>query len=189
MITINFTEEDVEAFDYERYHHPHPRVQRKMEALWFKSQGLPYHQITRLTGISPNTLRAYLRQYLTGGIDALKHLNYTPQESELMAHQTTIEDYFRANPPATIKRVDNECDSKSLKEAVAKIYELTGIQRSESCVREFFKKIGIEYRSKAGVSMFHSQYWQPSVSLALAVACLSCIRVASTHHRKGYDSH
>ena len=134
MIAIDFTEEDVEAFDYERYHHPHPRVQRKMEALWLKSQGLPHNQITRLTGISPNTLRAYLRQYQTGGIDALKHLNYSPQESELMAHQTTIEGYFRANPPATIK------------EAVAKIYELTGIQRSESRVREFFKKIGIEYR-------------------------------------------
>lgn len=134
MIAIDFTEEDVEAFDYERYHHPLPRVQRKMEALWLKSQGLPHHQITRLTGISPNTLRAYLRQYQTGGIDALKHLNYSPQESELMAHQTTIEDYFRANPPATIK------------EAIAKIYELTGIQRSGSRVREFFKKIGIEYR-------------------------------------------
>ena len=51
-----------------------------------------------------------------------------------MAHQTSIEDYFRTNPAATIK------------EAAAKIYELTGIQRSESRVRAFFKNIGIEYR-------------------------------------------
>ena len=63
MIAIDFTEEDIEALDYERYHHPHPRVQRKMEALWLKHQGLPHSQITRLAGISPNTLRAYLRQY------------------------------------------------------------------------------------------------------------------------------
>ena len=53
-----------------------------MEALWLKHQGLPHSQITRLAGISPNTLRAYLRQYQTGGIDALKQLNYCPQESE-----------------------------------------------------------------------------------------------------------
>ena len=52
----------------------------------------------------------------------------------LLAHQTSIEDYFRTNPAATIK------------EAAAKIYELTGIQRSESRVRVFFKNIGIEYR-------------------------------------------
>ena len=51
-----------------------------MEALWLKSQGLPHKQITRLTGISPNTFRAYLRQYQTGGLSALKQLNYHQQE-------------------------------------------------------------------------------------------------------------
>ena len=76
MIAIDFTEEDI------RYHHP---LQRKMEALWLKHQGLPHSQII---AISPNTLRAYLRHYQTGGIDALKQLNYCPQESELLAHQT-----------------------------------------------------------------------------------------------------
>ena len=105
-----------------------------MEALWLKSQESLHHQIAALTGISANTLRAYLRHYQTGGIEALKQLNYRRQESELLAHRTTIEAYFRTNAPATIK------------EAVAKIYELTAIQRSESRVREFFKKIGIEYR-------------------------------------------
>jgi len=29
---------------YERFNHPHPFVQRKMEALWLKSQGLPHQQ-------------------------------------------------------------------------------------------------------------------------------------------------
>lgn len=134
MIVIDFTPEDIEALDYQRYHHPHPKVQRKMEALWLKSQGLPHKQITRLTGISPNTFRAYLRQYQTGGIDTLKQLNFHPHPSQLLAHQTTIEDYFRTNPPATIK------------EAAAKIYELTGIARSESRVRAFLKSIGIQHR-------------------------------------------
>ena len=79
MILIDLTPEEIEALHYERYHHPHPKVQRKMEALWLKSQGLPHKQITRLTGISPNTFRAYLRQYQTGGLSALKQLNYHPQ--------------------------------------------------------------------------------------------------------------
>ena len=48
MIVINFTPEDIEALDYQRYHHPHPKAQRKMEALWLKSQGLSHKQITRL---------------------------------------------------------------------------------------------------------------------------------------------
>ena len=34
MITLKFTGEEKTALNYERYHHPDPRVQRKMEALW-----------------------------------------------------------------------------------------------------------------------------------------------------------
>jgi hypothetical protein len=30
-----------------------------MEALWLKSQKLPHREITKLTGISANTLRSY----------------------------------------------------------------------------------------------------------------------------------
>ena len=33
MIAIDFTEEDIEALDYERYHHPHPKVQKDGGAL------------------------------------------------------------------------------------------------------------------------------------------------------------
>ncbi len=53
MIEINFTEEDIKALNYERYHHPHPHVQRKVEALWLKSQGIKHKDICRLTKISP----------------------------------------------------------------------------------------------------------------------------------------
>ena len=41
MIRIEFTEEAIEKLRYERFHHPHPRVQRKMEALLLKSDGCP----------------------------------------------------------------------------------------------------------------------------------------------------
>lgn len=51
MTKIEFTEGDIKALNYERYHHPHPRVQRKMEALWLKSQGEPHNKIAQLTGI------------------------------------------------------------------------------------------------------------------------------------------
>ena len=40
MFKLTFSDADKQALDEQRYHHPHPRVQRKMEALWLKSQGL-----------------------------------------------------------------------------------------------------------------------------------------------------
>jgi hypothetical protein len=33
MIDIDFTEEEMQALNYERFYHPDPSVQRKMEAL------------------------------------------------------------------------------------------------------------------------------------------------------------
>lgn len=131
MITIEFTETQKQALHYERFHHPHPRVQKKMEALWLKSQGLPHQAITKLTGISPNTLRSYLRDYQLGGIEKLKEVNFYRPQSELVNHRQTLEDHFRSSPPASIN------------EAIAQIESLTGIKRSPTQVREFLKSMGM----------------------------------------------
>ena len=131
MIRIYFNNGEIEALKYERYYHPHPRVQRKMEALLLKSQGLPHKQICQLTGISANTLRHYLRAYIEGGIDKLKEINFYHQQSKLSEYEKTIENYFREHPPSTIK------------EAIAKIEELTGIKRRPTQTRKFLKSIGM----------------------------------------------
>jgi len=134
MIKIEFTDEGMKALNYERYHHPHPRVQRKMEVLWLKSQKTKHKDICRLAGISPNTLRSYLRKYKACGIDGLKEVNFSKPQSELKQHTTTIEAYFYEHPPASVK------------EAMAKIEELTGIKLSENRVREFLRSIGMAPR-------------------------------------------
>lgn len=38
MIEIEFTPEEIDTLEYERYHHPDPKVQKKMEGLYLKSQ-------------------------------------------------------------------------------------------------------------------------------------------------------
>ena len=76
MLQLEFSEADKRALNHARYHHPHPRVQQRMEALWLKSQGLPPQRIATLCAISGNTLRAYLKLYQAGGMEALKQLNF-----------------------------------------------------------------------------------------------------------------
>lgn len=134
MIKLDFTDAEKAALEYERYYHPHPRVQRKMEALWLKSQQVPHRQISQLTGICSTTLTSYLRRYEQGGIEALKEIRWCRPQSELQAHRGTLEAYFRAHPPATAK------------EAMAKIEDLTGIKRSEERVRVFLKGLGMDCR-------------------------------------------
>src|SRR3954463_6807307 len=59
MRQISFTAEDLQAIAHDRYHHPHPHVQRKMEVLWLKSHGLPHQQIADLAGLSRRTVQRY----------------------------------------------------------------------------------------------------------------------------------
>ena len=138
MITLKFTEEEKEALNYERYHHPDPRVQRKMEALWLKSHDESHQKIARLTGVTVNVVTKYVKQYKVGGIEKLKEINMYRPESRMKEHQQTIEDYFREHPPATIK------------EAMSMIEKITGLKRSEKPVRKFLKRIGLK-RRKVGM--------------------------------------
>jgi len=75
MIKIEFTPEEIDALEYERYYHPEPKVQKKMEALYLKSQGIAHQEICRLGRISEPTLVVYLKQYQDGGIEQLKKTN------------------------------------------------------------------------------------------------------------------
>jgi transposase len=131
MLHLTFTAEEIEELHYQRYHHPHPRVQMKMEALLLKAKGLPHHQIATCVGICENTLRTYLKQYQLGGIEALKVLQFHHPTSQLEAHHDTIEAYLREHPATTIPQ------------AAKRIEELTGLKRSPTQVRIFLNKLGL----------------------------------------------
>jgi len=135
---LEFRPEIIEALNYERFHHPVPLVQRRMEVLWLKSHGLPHAQIAELGGIAETTMREYFRLYQEGGIEGLKQVHFYRPESELVQHANSLEEYFRLNPPASIKEAQSEIET------------LTGIRRSETQVREFLKKNSIGVVGKWG---------------------------------------
>lgn len=134
MIKIDFTKQEIDQLNHERYNHPHPRVQLKMEAVYLKSYGLPHQEIARLCKINGKTLRTYLHDYYEGGIEKLKEINFYRPESELYEHKQSIEEYFRKHPPMTVN------------EAAAKIEELTGIKRGLTQVKKFLKSLGMKPR-------------------------------------------
>jgi transposase len=125
MMQLTFTDAEKQALHEERFHHPHPRVQQRMETLWLKSQGLAHAQICRLVVITENTLRSYLRIYQEGGIEALREIRFAKPTSKLDAYRGSMETLFRQNPP------------RSVNEAAAVIEKQTGIRRSPEQVRRF----------------------------------------------------
>jgi transposase len=139
MSRIAFPGDDLSAIAFDRYYHPEPFIQRKMEVLWLKSHGLAHHDIARLAGVSRASVQRYLREYLTGGLDAIRRSPWKGQRSALDDYQTSLEDYFRQHPP------------RSVKEAQHVIEQRTGIRRGQTQVRRFLRRLGLRPRRVAAV--------------------------------------
>src|SRR3954465_8606470 len=115
MRTITFTAEDRRDLAHDRYHHPDPRVQRKMEVLWLKSHGLNHDDIAAYADVSLPTVQRYPDDYLEGGRSPPPRFGWRPTQSALVEHEDSLEEYFREPPP------------RSAKQAQAIIAEKTGI--------------------------------------------------------------
>jgi len=130
MIQVNIKEADKKFFAKEKYEHPHPRVNQRMDALHLKSKGLSNKEICFILDICNNTLLSYFKLYDIGGVEKLKEINFNRPKSEMEKHMNEIKQYFIENPPGSIS------------EAAAKIKEITGIERHETQVRKFLKFLG-----------------------------------------------
>jgi transposase len=139
MSRLTFTADDLAAIAFERYHHPEPFVQRKLEVLWLKSQGLAHHDIARLAGVGRASVQRYLAQFRQGGLDAIRRYPWHGRRGALDEHRVSLEDYFRQHPP------------RSVKEAQHQIEQRTGIRRGETQVRRFLRRLGLQPRRVAAV--------------------------------------
>ena len=140
MREFTFSDEDRKAIDDDRYRHPHPHIQRKMEVLWLKSHGLPHQRIADLAGVSLRTVQRYLNEYLEGGLTLLRRCKWRGPKTVLLQHERSVEEYFWDHPP------------RSTKEAAKVIFEQTGVRRGLTQVRAFLKThLGLRYRKVAAI--------------------------------------
>jgi transposase len=125
--TYSFSETAIEAIAHDRYHHPDPRVQQRMEILWLKSRNEPHWRIADLARVSRSTVQRTLRIYAAEGLDGVRSFGWKGQPSALTPHAASIEAAFREHPPHTAH------------EAARRIEEMTGVRRKVSRVRKFLK--------------------------------------------------
>ena len=139
MRSISFPAADLEAIAYDRYHHPDPRVQRKLEVPWLKHQGLTHAASAALAGVSRSSVQRYLDEYLQGGLEQVRRCPWTGPASALDAHRHSLEEHFRHQPP------------RSTQEAQDTIARRTGIRRGLTQVRRFLRRLGLKPRKVAAI--------------------------------------
>jgi transposase len=125
--TYSFPEEVVDQIAHDRYHHPDPRVQERMEILWLKSKNELHGRLAELADVSRSTVQRTLRIFAAEGIDGIRSFGWKGQPSALTPHRATIEEEFRKHPPHTAH------------DAARRIEELTGVRRKASRVRKFLR--------------------------------------------------
>ncbi len=139
MRSVAFTADELDAIAQERYFHPDPHIQRKMEVLWLKHHGETHERIATLAGVSRSSVQRYLSEFLAGGLEQIRRCPHAGQTSALQEHRASLEDHFRAHPP------------RSVRAAQEVIRQRTGLLRGLTQVRRFLHRLGLEPRKVAAV--------------------------------------
>jgi len=128
-LPLTFSDDDRSTLATERYQHPDPRVQQRMEVLWLLSQGETQARAGQLGGVSKATVERYVALFRKRGLPGLREFHWVKPISVLEAHRSALEPEFRKQPPHTVA------------EAIERIEALTGVRRKETQVRAFLKKV------------------------------------------------
>ena len=139
MRPVTFTAEELSAIAQERYDHPDPHVQRKMEVLWLKHHGETHQRIAALAGVSRSSVQRYLSEFLRGGLEEVRRCRHAGQKSALHQHRASLEEHFRQHPP------------RSVRQAQEVIRQRTGLVRGLTQVRRFLRRLGLQPRKVAAV--------------------------------------
>ncbi|MDY3553190.1 helix-turn-helix domain-containing protein [Gemmata sp. JC717] len=116
-VPLTFRAEDRDTLWRERYTHPDPRVQRRVEVLWLLSQGETQARAGGLAGVSKATVERYVAIYRARGVAGLWEFHWVKPVSAPEAHRTASEESFQKAPPHTVA------------EARDRIQALTGLTR------------------------------------------------------------
>jgi len=139
MIKITFNQTEIDELYKAQLSNPNPRIRKKLMAVYMKSLDIRQETICKVCRISWPTLLSYFKEYISGGINEITKNRHRGHPSKLNDFESEIKVLFVNNPPATIK------------EARAKIKDLTSIDISIPQIWAFMHKIGFSTRKVCGI--------------------------------------
>lgn len=140
MRRFEFADEQLQAIAHDRFCHVDPRVQRRMEILWLKSQGETHERIAQLADVSRRTVQRLLDIFAAGGLEAVRQFHEQGRVNELAPQRLSLEAEFLERPP---RNVAEACD---------RIERLTGVRRCPTQVRQFLRAtLGLKWRKVAAI--------------------------------------
>jgi transposase len=107
--------------------------------LWLKHHSFTHERIATLAGVSRSAVQRCLTAFLQGGLTQLQRCPRTNPPSALDDHRVSLEEYFRAHPPRTVR------------DAQQVIEQRTGVRRGLTQVRRFLHRLGAAPRKVSAI--------------------------------------
>ena len=131
---IALSPEQLEIVVEERLNHPNSRVRERMWVLSLLHAGLTREQAAKTAGLGLATVQRLVAAFRDDGLDGVRRWNVAGPTSELAAFREVIQESFEKLPARTIA------------EAAERIDQLTGLRRGPTQVREFLKRLGLNWQ-------------------------------------------
>lgn len=110
---LTITSEQHEQIEHDRFHHPFPQIQRRMEALLLAGHGMTQAEIAQLSGRSLASLQRQPAEFRSGGLEVVPKMERCGKTSKLHEHTQSLEDYFRKHSVATIAETRDIIEQKT----------------------------------------------------------------------------
>src|SRR4051795_4535898 len=154
-LRIRLTEEQQRVVNEERSAHPNPRIREKMLVIWLLHNGATRQYAAKIVGVSRATVQRYVTAFREGGLDGLRRWIANRPESEMAEYRQLIRESFENQPVRTIA------------EACERIFQLTGLRRGPSQVRQFLKDLGLKWQHARAIPVPPKKTWPSTSQLKL----------------------
>lgn len=140
MLTLKFSEEELQRLKYEKDYNPCARIRKRMSVVYLKMIfNKSNEEIAHIVCCHRNSVSNWIKLYQSGGISSLITTKYHRPESKLEQYKDII------------KKDLNNSPVQSINEAIQRIEKVTGVIRKPTQVRQFLHKLGYRYRKMGQV--------------------------------------
>jgi transposase len=150
-LRVQLTGEEQEVVNEERISHPNERIRERMLVLWPLHNGVTRQKAAEIAGVGRATVQRFVAAFRDGGSDGLRRWDPNRPESEMAAFRESIRESFEKRPARTVA------------EAGERIFQLTGLRRGPSQVRQSLKDLGRRSQRVRMVAVPPRETW-PSTS-------------------------
>ena len=134
MLPFQLTKDELDSVNIERKNHPDAKVRIRFQVLYFKILGYKRSEIAKLAGCSRNSVTNYVKLFNTGGLAAIRQLNYNFEPHELCGQFEEV------------KRELTKQGVRSVAHAGEVLKHKFAYQRSSEAVRQLLHRLGLRRR-------------------------------------------